>query len=97
MWCTQCPTSESLSGISPDTRPRLMGFHVWPLSSLRNAPAEEIAAMIRGPCRMRVCRHSPPAPGGQVTDDGCVRSPLSSVQVVPPSDDLYRAASSAPA
>ena len=43
MWCTQWPTSASWSGISPERRPLLIGSQVAPASSLRNAPAAEIA------------------------------------------------------
>src|SRR5713226_4002813 len=49
-----------------DLNPRLIGFHVFPASSLRKAPADEIAAKIRLgllSSRMIVCRHRPPAPG----------------------------------
>src|SRR5262249_2647715 len=45
--------------------PRLIGRHVWPESSVRKTPAEEMATNIRlgslGSKRT-VCRHSPPAP-----------------------------------
>ena len=45
-----------------------MGVHVFPPSSVRKAPAAEMAMNIRpgslGSRRM-VCRHSPPAPGAQ--------------------------------
>ena len=48
--------------------PRLIGCHVSPPSSVRNAPAAEMAMNIRlGSLgsRMIVCRHMPPAPGCQ--------------------------------
>src|SRR5438034_7878213 len=49
-----------------DFRPRLIGFHVLPASSVRKAPAAEIAMYIRpgvfGSSKI-VCRHIPPAPG----------------------------------
>src|ERR1043166_6227887 len=64
--CTQCPTSASGSGMYCDRNPLLIGFHVFPPSSLRNAPAAEIAIKIRpaffGSSTI-VCRHIPPAPG----------------------------------
>ena len=47
MRCTQWPTSESWSGISPERRPLLIGSQVAPASSLRNAPAAEMATKIR--------------------------------------------------
>ena len=49
-----------------DRRPLLIGFQVLPPSSVRNAPAAEIAMYIRSGLlgsRMMVCRHIPPAPG----------------------------------
>ena len=51
-----------------DFSPRLIGFQVLPPSSVRNAPAAEMAMKIRsglvGSSRI-VCRHMPPAPGCQ--------------------------------
>src|SRR5579863_9991553 len=44
-----------------------------------------------------VCRHMPPAPGCQCGPESCLRSPDNSVQLVPPSVDSNRAASSTPA
>src|SRR6516165_1709271 len=96
-WCTQCPTSASSSGIPCECSPRLTGCQVTPPSLDRNVPAAEIATNIRGSCRMIVCTQSPPAPGCQPGADECSRSPVSSLQVTPPSTDLYNAASSAPA
>ena len=96
-WCTQCPTSAPESGMPSECSPRFTGRHVSPESSDRNVPAAEIAANIRDPCRMIVCRQRPPAPGCQPGADGCTRRPVSSVQVRPPSADLYSAASSPPA
>src|SRR2546425_336187 len=66
MWCTQCPISASWSGIYCERSPRLIGFQVLPPSSVRKAPAAEMAIQIR--CgllgsRMMVCRHMPPARG----------------------------------
>src|SRR5450631_3904223 len=46
---------------------------------------------------MIVCRHMPPAPGAHADPVVCVRRPLSSVHVWPPSVDLNNAASSTPA
>ena len=48
--------------------PRLIGRQVVPPSSVRNAPAAEMATKIR--CGLLgsitiVCRHKPPAPGAQ--------------------------------
>ncbi len=100
-WCTQKPTSGSSSGSVPcDRSPRLTGRQAAPPSSLRNVPAAEIATNIRPACsgsRMIVCRHIPPAPGCQPGPDSCVRSPVSSVQVAPPSPVRNSAASSTPA
>jgi hypothetical protein len=80
--------------------PRLIGCQVAPASSLRKAPAEEIATKIRRGllgATMIVCRHMPPAPGCQDGADGCVRSPGSSCHVWPPSVVRKSAASSTPA
>src|ERR1700676_1449975 len=100
MRCTQWPTSAEGFGIVSDTRPLLIGFHVCPASSLRNAPAAEMAIYIRslffGSSRM-VCRHMPPAPGCQCGPESCLRSPDNSIQLTPPSVDLNSAASSMPA
>src|SRR5579859_299550 len=81
-------------------RPLLIGFHVTPPSSVRNAPAAEIAMYIRFASlgsRITVCRHMPPAPGCQCGPVPCSRSPFSSSQLSPPSVDLNSAASSIPA
>ena len=40
---TQWPTSASGSGMYCECRPRLIGFQVLPPSSVRNAPAAEMA------------------------------------------------------
>src|SRR5215469_12234741 len=83
-----------------ECRPLLIGFHVLPPSSLRNAPAAEIAITIRFGfvgSRMIVCRQRPPAPGCQCGPVSLLRRPDSSVQLLPPSVDLNSAASSAPA
>src|SRR6476469_9863111 len=100
MRCTQWPTSASGSGIPWDLSPRLIGCQVAPPSSVRNAPAAEIATYIR-PGRdgssTIVCRHIPPAPGCQEGPVPCRRSPGSSCQLAPPSVDRNRAASSTPA
>src|ERR1700738_1223938 len=83
-----------------DRKPRLIGFHVLPASSVRNAPAAEMAMDLRvwflGSIRI-VCRHMPPAPGVQLGPDPCLRSPESSSHVCPPSVVRNIAASSAPA
>src|ERR1700722_20394795 len=100
MWCTQCPTSASGSGICSDRSPRLIGFHVVPPSSVRNAPADEIAINILSGSlgsRMIVCRHIPPAPGCQCGPEPCPRSPDNSAQFCPPSVVRNNAASSTPA
>src|SRR6267142_541384 len=66
MRCTQWPTSAVGLGICSDLRPRLIGRHVLPASSLRKAPADEMAMTIRfgsrGSKRI-VCRHIPRLPG----------------------------------
>src|SRR5438067_11895498 len=80
--------------------PRLIGFQVAPPSSVRNAPAAEIAITI---CfgffglMITMCRHMPPAPGAHAEPVVCVRSPASSVQFCPPSVEWNMAASSTPA
>ena len=83
--CTQWPTSASGSGMPSDCRPWLIGRQVLPASSVRNAPAAEMAANIRpgwlGSSRI-VCRHIPPAPGCQDGPDPCSRSPASSCQLL---------------
>src|SRR5665213_518114 len=98
--CTQCPTSAVGSGICADRSPWLIAFHVSPPSSVRNAPADEIAINIRfsllGSSTI-VCRHIPPAPGCQCGPDPCFRSPDNSSQFFPPSPDRNIAASSIPA
>src|SRR2546422_5820475 len=83
-----------------DLSPRLIGFHVVPASSVRNAPADEIATNIRlgsFGSSMIVCRHRPPAPGCQCGPVPWPRSPESSFQFFPPSVERNRAASSTPA
>jgi hypothetical protein len=69
---TQCPTSASGLGMPSDFRPRLIGRQVVPPSSVRNAPAAEMAMNIRagslGSSRM-VWRQRPPAPGCQCEPD----------------------------
>src|SRR5262249_27729058 len=83
-----------------DTRPLLIGFQVSPPSSVRNAPAAEIAMYIlfefEG-SRMIVCKHIPPAPGCHFGPDPCPRSPGISAHDLPPSADRNIAASSMPA
>src|SRR6185295_16307095 len=80
--------------------PLLMGFHVAPPSSVRNAPAAEMAMNMRsgsfGSSRI-VWRHMPPAPGCHFGPDPCLRRPGSSLQVAPPSFVWNSAASSTPA
>src|SRR5579863_6923430 len=80
--------------------PLLIGFHVLPPSSVRNAPAAEIAMYIRSGLlgsRMIECRHIPPAPGCQSGPVPCPRSPGISFQLTPPSVERNIAASSTPA
>src|SRR5229473_5635030 len=100
MRCTQCPTSASGLGMYSDFNPLLIGFQDFPPSSLRNAPAAEIAMKIRrasfGSSKI-VCRHIPPAPGCQFGPVPCPRKPESSCQVFPPSLVRNNAASSTPA
>ena len=83
---TQWPTWAVGSGMPSDWSPLLMGRHVTPASSLRKAPAAEMATNIRpgwlGSSTI-VCRHMPPAPGCQSEADGCVRRPGSSCHVCP--------------
>src|SRR6266478_4171969 len=83
-----------------DLSPRLIGRHVLPASSVRKAPAAEMAMNILsgllGSIRI-VCRHIPPAPGDQRGPVSLLRRPESSCQFCPPSVDLNSAASSIPA
>src|ERR1043165_6961213 len=83
-----------------ECRPRLIGRHDFPPSSVRKAPAAEMAIYIRcgllGSSTM-VCRHRPPAPGCQRGPVPCSRNPESSCQVCPPSLVRNIAASSTPA
>src|SRR5207244_10522246 len=100
MWCTQCPISASWSGIYCERSPRLIGFQVLPPSSVRKAPAAEMAIQIR--CgllgsRIIVCRHKPPAPGCHLGPVPWPRNPGSSFQFFPPSVERKMAASSTPA
>src|SRR2546428_3287060 len=83
-----------------DLSPRLIGFHVVPPSSVRNAPADEIATNSRlgfFGSSMIVCRHRPPAPGCHCGPVPWPRSPESSFQFSPPSVERKSAASSTPA
>src|SRR5881628_1837231 len=83
-----------------DRSPLLIGVHVAPPSSVRKAPAAEIAMNIRrgfvGSMRI-VCSPSPPAPGAQKRPDPWPRRPGSSFHVCPPSVVRNIAASSTPA
>src|SRR6195952_3557880 len=83
-----------------DRKPWLIGFQVSPPSSVRNAPAAEMAITIRfsfcGSITI-VCKHIPPAPGAQCGPDPCFRNPDISSQFLAPSPDLKIAASSIPA
>src|SRR6266576_3229897 len=100
MRCTQCPTSALGSGMYCECRPRLIGFQVLPPSSVRNAPAAEMAMYIRfglaGSSRI-VWRHMPPAPGCHLGPVPWPRSPASSCHVLPPSLVRNSPASSTPA
>src|SRR5204862_1210353 len=63
---TQCPTSACGSGMYCECKPWLIGFQLLPPSSVRNAPAAEIAMKMRfgffGSIRVE-CRNIPPAEG----------------------------------
>src|SRR6058998_3410663 len=100
MRCTQWPTSALWSGMYCERRPRLIGRHVLPPSSVRKAPAAEIAMNMRlgslGSSRI-VCRHIPPAPGCHLGPVPWPRNPASSCHVFPPSLVRNNAASSTPA
>src|SRR5690242_4109984 len=83
-----------------DLSPLLIAFHVAPASSVRNAPAAEMAMYIRLGLlgsRMMVCKPRPPAPGCQPDPVPWPRIPGSSCQDLPPSEVLKSAASSTPA
>src|ERR1017187_1213258 len=74
-----------------DFSPLLIGFQVLPASSVRKAPAAEMAMYIRSRSLgswIMVCRHMPPAPGIQCGPDPCPRSAASSSHVAAPSVDL---------
>ena len=75
MRCTQWPTSAVGSGICSERRPRLIGRHVVPASSLRNTPAAEMAMKIRpGMARVeqdRVQAHPARRPGCQSGAEAC--------------------------
>ena len=79
-----------------DFRPRLIGRHDSPPSSVRNAPAAEMAANIRPgltwSSRM-VCRHIPPAPGCQDDAEGVGAQRRQFLPRSPPSDERKIAAS----
>src|SRR3989441_510318 len=100
MRCTQCPTSAFGLGMYCDRKPRLIGRQLLPASSVRKAPAAEMATCIRrgllGSSRI-VCRHIPPAPGCHCGPVPWPRSPASSSQVLPPSLVWNSPASSTPA
>src|SRR3989441_7293129 len=62
----------------PICRPRFIGRHVLPASSVRKTPAAEMAMKIRPGwlgSRRIVCRHNPPAPGCQEDAEPWPRSP----------------------
>ena len=86
MRCTQWPTSAFGSGMYSERSPRLIGRQVLPPSSVRNAPAAEMAMKMRlglvGSSRM-VCRHMPPAPGCHRGPVPWPRRPGSSVPGLP--------------
>src|SRR5271156_6670945 len=77
-----------------------MGCQVSPPSSVRKAPAAEMAINIRAGSlgsRRIVCRHIPPAPGCQCGPEPWPRNPESSFHDFPPSFERNKAASSTPA
>src|SRR5207302_8966633 len=99
MRCTQWPISAVGLGMYRECRPRLIGFQVLPASSVRKAPAEEMAMKILLGLlgsRTMVCKPRPPAPGAHL-DPWTSRRAASSRQFLPPSVVLNRAASSTPA
>src|ERR1700722_11150155 len=83
-----------------ERNPWLIGFHVLPPSSVRNAPAAEIAMYMRSAwlwSRIIVCRHNPPAPGCYEDPVPCLSSQRIYSQVCAPSVERNNAASSTPA
>src|SRR6185437_14289855 len=77
-----------------------MGFQLLPPSSVRNAPAADMAIHILWALlgsRIMVCRHMPPAPGCHFGPVPWPRNPGSSCQLFPPSVERKIAASSTPA
>src|SRR5262249_17727338 len=87
-------------GMYCECRPLLIGLQVLAPSSVRNAPAAEMAMNIRwglvGSSTM-VWRPKPPAPGCQPGADACWRRAASSCHDLPPSVERNSAASSTPA
>src|SRR5436190_12513776 len=85
---TQKPTSGVGSGKYGDLSPRLIAFHVLPPSSVRKAPAAEIAMNMRlgfVGSRTIVCNPMPPAPGDHLGPVPWPRSPAISCEDLPPS------------
>ena len=99
LW-TQWPSGASGSGRNSERRPPVAMLHESPPSSVRKAPAAEIATNIRrvsaGSMRM-VCRHIPPAPGCQSAPRPCERSAGSSATSPRRRSDPNSPASSTPA
>ena len=92
MRCTQWPTSAVGFGMPSDSSPRLIGCHVWPPSSVRKAPAAEMA--MNDPLRVgrieddRVQAHAAGAGLPSADPMPWPRKPASSCQFCPPSVDL---------
>src|SRR5580704_3990841 len=83
-----------------ENRPLLIGFQVLPPSSVRKAPAADMAMYIfleSLGSRMMVCRHILPAPGCHFGPVPCPRRPDTSCHDCPPSVERKSAASSTPA
>src|SRR5579862_1677354 len=82
-----------------DFSPLLIGFQVFPPSSVRKAAAAEIAMYMRPGSlgsRMIVWRHIPPAPGCHLGPVPCPGSPEIPLHFFPPSLDLTRPRSPPP-
>src|SRR4051794_13926043 len=96
---TQKPISGRGAGRESLRRPLLIGLKVLPPSSERNAPAAEMAMVMRlgleGSSKI-VCRHRPPAPGDHFSPLAPRRAEIS-CHVAPPLVVLNSAASSTPA
>src|SRR5205085_6919020 len=95
-----CPNSGYLSGRKSARVFLLAKTQLFPPSSVRIQPTAEMPIHIRDAfdgSGMIVCKHSPPAPGCQLSRVGWLASPALSSHVAPPSVLTHRLAGSIPA